>query len=232
MKNILTQSFKISLPVLFGYLSLGIAFGIVLTDAGYPWYLSPIMSIFMYAGAAQFVAIGLFASGASLSIILLTEFFVNIRHIVYGLSLISKFSDCGKWKVYLIFSLTDETYSLLTSLEESENPRKKYLFVFISLLNHLYWITGSTIGALVGNILPFKLEGSDFALSALFAVLVIEQIKKHKDYSSVFIGMISTIIGIVFWKLNLFKDSSLILLIAISLGIVSIFIFRRKINND
>ena len=105
---------KLTMPVFFGYIAIGIPFGIMLVKAGYPWWLAPVMSLTMYAGAGQFIAVGLFAKGVSLSEIAIAELMVNIRHIVYGLSLIKKFKDTGKWKPYLVFALTDETYALLT----------------------------------------------------------------------------------------------------------------------
>ena len=115
-KYYFSQAVKITVPVFFGYIAIGIPFGIMVTTAHYPWYLAPIMSLTMYAGAGQYMAMGLFASGAPLTAIAVTQLFLNIRHIVYGLSLIEKFKDTGKWKPYLIFALTDETYALLTSV--------------------------------------------------------------------------------------------------------------------
>ena len=107
---------KLTLPVFFGYIAIGIPFGLMLVKNGYPWWLSPVMSLTMYAGAGEYMAIGLFASGASFGAIAVAELLLNIRHIVYGLSLIEKFKDTGKWKPYLVFALTDETYALMTSI--------------------------------------------------------------------------------------------------------------------
>ena len=114
-RGLFFKSLRLTLPVFFGYIAIGIPFGLMITQAGYPWYLAPIMSIIMYAGAGQYAAVGLFASGASLPAIALTTLAVNIRHIVYGLSLSEKFAGTGTYKPYLIFALTDETYALLTS---------------------------------------------------------------------------------------------------------------------
>ena len=148
-KNNFLQAFKVSVPVLFGYLALGMGFGLLLVEDGYPFWLTPIMSIFMYAGAGQYVAIGLFAANANLGMIMITELLVNIRHIVYGLSLINKFHGCGKWKPYMIFALTDETYSVLC-FTEKDNAHPLTM-LFISLFDHSYWIIGSVIGNLIGS---------------------------------------------------------------------------------
>lgn len=148
------------------------------------------MSIFMYAGAAQFIAIGLFSAGTPLSAILITEALVNIRHIVYGLSLITKYKNSKKWKPYLIFALTDETYSLLTTIDAPKDSKSEDFYGLVSLLNHSYWVTGSVLGALIGNFIPFDLTGVDFALTALFAVLTVEQLLKTKDIIPILVGTI------------------------------------------
>jgi len=226
--NCFTKAFKYTLPVLFGYITLGIAFGLVLTEDQYPWWLSPVMSVFIYAGAAQFIAVGLFAAGTPLTAILLTEALVNIRHIVYGLSLISKYKKVGKWKFYLIFALTDETYSLLTTIDVPENTKPDDFYGAISLLDQCYWITGSIIGALMGQIIPFDLTGVDFALTALFAVLTVEQIMKTKDLIPVLIGTICTIFTILLWRFGIIENSSNILLIALCAGIAGILLTKNK----
>lgn len=231
-KKILPQVLKITLPVFFGYITLGIAFGLVLTDANYPWWLAPIMSVFMYAGAAQFIAIGMLAAGTPLSAIILTEALVNIRHIVYGLSLITKYKTCGKWKPYLIFALTDETYSLLTTVDVPEGVKPSTFYGLVSLMNQCYWITGSIIGALIGHIIPFDLTGVDFALTALFAVLTVEQLLKTKDIVPILIGTVCTLATICLWRFGIIANSSNILLIALCAGIAGILLFKyRRTNN-
>jgi 4-azaleucine resistance transporter AzlC len=177
-KKCLKIALKTTIPVFLGYISCGIAFGFVTVNAGYPWWLATLMSIFIFAGAGQFVAIPLFASNAPILVILLTELFLNIRHIVYGLPLINQFRECKRFKPYLIFALTDETFSLLTTTEVPPDIPLEDYFLTLSLLDHIYWVTGSTIGAVVGAMIPFDMTGVDFALTALFAVLCIDQIKK------------------------------------------------------
>lgn len=227
-RKTVAQAFTTTLPVLFGYITLGIAFGLVLTDANYPWWLSPIMSVFMYAGAAQFIAIGLLAAGTPLTAILITEALVNIRHIVYGLSLITKYRDSASWKPYLIFGLTDETYSLLTTVDIPEGSTPATFYGLVTLLDHCYWVTGSIIGALIGNFIPFDLTGVDFALTALFAVLTVEQLLKTKDIVPILIGTITTVGAILLWRFGIIASSSNILLIALCTGIAVLFIAKRK----
>lgn len=187
------EAFPVTLPVLFGYLAIGIPFGLILVGAGYPWWLAPIMSLLMYAGAGQYISIGLFTAGVPLAGILLTMLMVNIRHIVYGLSLIGKFRPVGAWKPYLVFSLTDETYALLTGVEPPRNVSPGAFFGSIALLNQCYWVTGSIIGALAGAWIPFTFAGVDFALTALFVVLLLDQLRASRDAVPVAIGMATAI---------------------------------------
>ena len=169
---------RTTIPVFLGYISCGIAFGLVTVNAGYLWWLSPAMGILIFAGAGQFLAIQLFATGTPVLVILATELLLNIRHIVYGLPLINQFKDCRRTKPYLIYALTDETFSLLTTTEVPVGVRAEDYYFMVSLLDQSYWVGGSLIGGLVGAIIPFDMTGVDFALTALFAVLTIDQIQK------------------------------------------------------
>ena len=176
--------FSVTIPILLGYIPLGIGFGLFASQSGLPVFVSTLMSIFMYTGAGQYLAVGLFAVNASFSSILITEILLNLRHIVYGLSLIREFDGIGKCKPYLIFALTDETYSILTNTKCPQNIDKRKVYLGVSALNHFYWVTGSLTGAFLGKILQSKTNidfgGIDFALTALFAVLFVERMRNIK----------------------------------------------------
>ena len=223
----LSQAFKVTLPVLCGYITLGIAFGLVVVNAGYPWWLSPLSSLIMYSGASQFVAIGLFAANTPLHTILITLTLVGIRHIVYGLSLITKFKNTGKWKFYLIFSLSDETYSLQTTLDPPEGVTAGQFYGTIGLLDQSYWVLGTLIGAVAGQFIPFDFAGVDFSLTALFAVMTVEQILKTKAWGPIIIGTVTTIIAIILMKVEIISSSN-ILLVSLCAGIAAILITKRK----
>lgn len=169
---------KTTIPVFLGYITCGSAFGLVTVNAGYPWWLAPLMGIFIYAGAGQFLAISLFTSGTPLPVILITELLLNIRHIVYGLPLINHFKNCRHTKPYLIYALTDETFSILTTTNLPPNVSAEDYYFTVSLLDQAYWVGGSMIGAIAGTLIPFDMTGVDFALTALFAVLTVDQILK------------------------------------------------------
>lgn len=189
--------FSITTPVLFGYVAIGIPFGLMLVKAGYPWWLSPVMSILMYAGAGQYVAVGLFAAQVPLPAMAITMLMVNIRHIVYGLSLMQQFKTVGRWKPYLIFSLTDETYALLTGVTPPPSVNPGSFYGSIALLNQLYWITGSLIGSLAGAIIPFSFAGVDFALTALFTVLLMDQLRRGGNGIPALIGGICAVAALL-----------------------------------
>ncbi len=174
----LKVALRTTIPVFLGYISCGIAFGLITINAGYPWWLAPATGILIFAGAGQFLAVPLFAAGTPIPVILVTELLLNIRHIVYGLPLINQFKECRRFKPYLIYALTDETFSLLTTTTVPPDiPAEDYYFA-VSILDQSYWVGGSLIGALVGSMIPFDMTGVDFALTALFAVLSIDQVQK------------------------------------------------------
>jgi 4-azaleucine resistance transporter AzlC len=194
-RGLLFNALKYSVPVLLGYMAIGVAFGLLLVDAGYPWWLAPVMSVIMYAGAGQYIAVGLFAAGTSLWEAVLVQLVVNARHMAYGLSLLKRFKNAGPYRYYLIYALTDETFALLSSLPEdgegeksftgaegSGKNRGRFMF-YVALLDQSYWVAGSAIGAAAGTLIPFNFEGIGFALTALFVVLMIEQILRAPAFS-------------------------------------------------
>ena len=229
-------AFRLTTPVLFGYLALGMGFWLMISARRYPLFLTPFMSIFMYAGAGQYVAVGLFAAGTPLSMILITEALVNIRHIVYGLSLISKLKGTGAWKTYIVFALTDETYSILTAANVPDGADSGAFYGTIALLDHAYWIFGTVLGSLLGSALESKtalpLGGVDFALTALFAVLLIDRIKQSKDFAPPLIGAACTAMAIVLWKRGVFPDGSAILPASLAAGFVCIAVIKAPRRAD
>lgn len=190
MKNTLKRAFIATIPVLTGYLALGFGFGILLVAGGYNVLLAFIMSVCIYAGSGQYIAVGLLTGGASLLTSAVTTFMVNARHIFYGISLLEKYKGAGLRKIYMIFALTDETYSLAVN----ENPnvpseRKTDYYFFISLFDHIYWICGCVLGATVGTLVKFNSEGIEFVLTALFVTIFVEQWITNKNHSPALIGI-------------------------------------------
>ena len=173
------SAFRLTLPILFGYLPLGMAFGVLFaTQLDYPWWIAPLMGVLVYAGAGQILAVSLLAAHAGLLEVFVAMFVLNARHLFYGLSLLGQFRGAGWRKLYLIFGLTDETYSLLTSRQRTQSRDQELNTDFrITALNQVYWVTGCAAGGLLGHSVEFDSTGIEFALIALFIVLTIEQYK-------------------------------------------------------
>jgi 4-azaleucine resistance transporter AzlC len=221
----LLYAFKVSIPVLMGYVVLGFAFGLLATSFNLAWYTALLMSLFIYAGALQFLAIGFFSSKMGMIDIFITSFFVNIRQSFYGLSVLKKFNKTKKLKPYLIFGLTDETYALLTTVKEDEQLKQRYYYFYLALLNQSYWVSGTLLGALFGSMVEFNTQGLDFSLTALFVVLAIEQYKKHKQIDLFVLGGISSIVAIIFIPLSSMLISSILL------SLLGLFILKKRFKN-
>lgn len=184
----ISLAFRASLPVMAGYLVLGLGFGVLLQAQGYGILWSLLMSTTIYAGSMQYAALDLISGGASLITTALMTLMINARHFFYGLSMLDKYQDTGKRKPYLIFALTDETYSLVCS-QVPEGAEPKAYYFWVSLLDHLYWIAGSAIGSLLGAVLPFDSTGMDFAMTALFVVIFVEQWLSTKNHVPALLGV-------------------------------------------
>ena len=226
-KDSICKGAKLTLPIFFGYISIGIPFGLMVVNNGYPWWLALFMGMTIFSGTGQYIGISLMAAGASLPAFLVTQFFVGIRHVVYGISLLKKYDKrrVGKWKPFLIFALTDETYALITTSEVPLGEKDGEYYSLIAALDWSYWLLGSVIGALLGTFLPFDFTGVDFALNSLFIVLMIEQIKQSKDIFPSFCGICTAIAAILLSKFG-YLPSQQILIVALSLGIAVLILVR------
>ena len=211
-----------TLPVLTGYLFLGIGFGILLwekTQYGPLWAGG--MGLFIFAGSCQYLAVNLLANSASVISAAIATFLVNARHIFYGISLIDTYKDAGRKKPYLIFALTDETYSLVTQNNPPEGiSRHTYCFL-VSILNHSYWVLGCTLGGFMGSILPINFQGVEFVLTALFVTLFTEQWLTHKNHLPAIIGVVCTLACLVLFGRDIF-------LIPAMIAIVTFLIWGKK----
>ena len=212
------QAFFKSIPVLAGYVVLGIGFGILMRDAGYGVLWTAAMSLFIYAGSLQYVGVGLLAGGASVLTTAITSLMVNARHLFYSISMIDKYKDAGKYKPYMIFALTDETYSLLCDgMTPSGVNTNQYRFL-VSIFNHSYWVTGSIIGSLLGAVLPFSTEGIEFSMTALFVAAFTEQWLTTKDHIPALTGLICTLLSlVVFGKDNFLIPAMLLITLVLTL---------------
>jgi len=217
-------AFKTSIPVMMGYLVLGFAFGLLLSSQGLGWPWALAMSLLIYAGALQFAAVGFFAAKLGLIPIAIASLFINVRQAFYGLSLLKKFANTGWRKPYLIHALTDETYALLTTIPVPDGLDPKRYYLFLSALNHSYWVTGSVLGALVGGSVVFDTRGVAFSLTALFVVLAMENYKARRQILPFVIGAIASAVAMMT------VSSANMLIVAIALSLVMLFALRRQIE--
>lgn len=211
-RNTVRQAFLKSLPVMAGYIVLGIGFGILLRNAGYGVLWAFAMSAAIYAGSMQYVGVGLLSAGASVITTIITTIMVNARHLFYSISMIDKYKDAGPYKPYLIFALTDETYSIVCdgkAPDESEATLYRFL---ISLFNQCYWVTGSIVGSLLGAVLPFSTAGIEFSMTALFVAAFTEQWLEMKDHVPALVGLLSTLLCLLVFGSEQFLIPSMLLI--------------------
>ena len=193
-RRVLAAAFPVTIPVLMGYLSIGIAFGLMLEAVGYNFIWAFFMSLFIYAGSGQYLGVELLATGAVLAQVALLTFLINFRHLVYGLSMLEKFRGMGKRKLYMIFSLSDETYALLAGAAPPPGVRPKDFYFSIALLDQCYWIAGSVIGSVAGALIQFNTEGVEFAMTALFLVIAVDQWRSNPSHIPAILGGAATLL--------------------------------------
>ncbi len=193
-KNTVIKAFYKTVPVMAGYIVLGTGFGILLRNSGYGilWALS--MSLFIYAGSMQYVGVGLLTGGASVITTAITTIMVNGRHLFYSISMIDKYKNAGKYKPYMIFALTDETYSILCDDNDKDNL---YRFL-VSLFNQSYWVTGTLIGSILGKVIPFSTQGIEFSMTALFIASFTEQWITSRNHVPAVTGILCTGLCLIF----------------------------------
>ena len=213
-QNIIKQAFIKSLPVMAGYVVLGIGFGILLRGAGYGVLWAFAMSAFIYAGSMQYVGVSLLTGGASILTTALTTFMVNARHLFYSISMVDRYKDAGKYKPYMIFALTDETYSLLSGGEDpfgDEEALNMYRF-WVSLFDQSYWVTGCVLGSLLGAVIPFSAKGIEFSMTALFIASFTEQWLTTRDHLPALTGLLSTLACLVIFGAERFLIPAMLLI--------------------
>lgn len=206
--SIVKEAFIKSLPILVGYVILGFGFGILLADAGYGVFWALAMSLFIYAGSMQYVGVSLITAPASLLTAAITTLVINARHLFYGLSMIKKYQNAGKFKPYLVFSLTDETYALISG-NQKEKPYGFYFF--LSLFNHCYWVIGTVLGSFA-SALPFNTEGIGFSMTALFVAAYTDQLLKKTHIIPSLVGLLVTLIMRFLFGRDLFLIPSMIVI--------------------
>ncbi len=212
-------AFPKTVPVMVGYIFLGAAYGVLMKINGFGigWVLAS--SLIIYAGSLQYLEVTLLAGLVNPIYSFLMGLMINARHLFYGISMLSKYGGLKKWKTYLIYTLTDETFSIVVDLDIPEGMREENVCLFISLLDQFYWVFGSVFGVLLGSLITFDTTGLDFALTALFVSIFTDQWKKNKDHRPALTGLICSALCVVIFGADLFIIPAMIVIIAaLSLG--------------
>lgn len=228
-KGLIMRAFMKSLPVMAGYLVLGIGFGMLAYSRGLGIWPPLLMSVIIYAGSLQYVAIDLLTGGTGFLATALTAAAVNARHLLYGLSMLDKYKNAGRKKPYLIFSLTDETYSLLVGNAPDKRNCRPAFYFWVSLFNQLYWVSGSLLGVLAGHFLPINTKGIEFSLTALFIAVAVDQwTSAEKHWPAIAGGICSILCRLIFGPDSFLIPSMITIVILLSAPDVTRRLRSRK----
>ncbi len=196
MKAAFIAAFPLTLPIIAGFLVLGVAYGILMQSMGYGPLWSAFIGAVVFGGSIQFAAIALLTAPFNPLAAFILSVLVNARHIFYGISVLTKYKGMGKFKPFLIFTLCDETFSIVSTVKVPDHVDRKYFYFAISFLNYCYWVMASFIGGLIGTAMTLDTKGLDFVLSALFVVLLLEQLYRAENRLPALIGLLSSCLGL------------------------------------
>lgn len=218
-RNALQAAFPHTVPVLSGYLFLGFAYGILMDSKGYGIGWTFLMSLTVYAGSAQYLAMTFLTTLFDPLNALVLTLVVNARHLFYGISMLEKYRGTGRSKLYLIFGLTDETFSINCATDAPAGVDRVRFYFWVTLLDHGYWISGSVLGAWFGSRVTFNTRGLDFVLTALFVVIFLSQWLSHRDHRPAIIGIVCSVLALlVFGPDHFIIPAMLAILAALTLG--------------
>ena len=219
-------AFPLTIPVMTGFIFLGMAYGILMSGRGLGWPWVLLTSAIVYAGALQFVGISLLTSVFDPLYAFLIALAVNARHLFYGISMLEKYNGTGAVKPYLIFGMTDETFSILCTSQPPRDVDKRAFMLAVTLLNQSYWVLGSVAGGLIGPLLTFDTRGIDFVMTAFFVVIFINQWKAHKNHSPALIGLGAAAASLIVIGADNFIIPAMILIV------VCLTVFRAKLEKE
>ncbi len=217
------EALKLTIPMLSSYPLMGIAYGIFMSTMGYNVIWTLLSSVFIYAGAMQFVMVDLLLNQTFLLEVFLITFMVNARHLFYGITMLEPFKNFGYQKIYQSLTLNDETFMLFVSLDQNEQSDKKRLYLYIALLNHSYWIIGSLIGGIFGDLVNIPSQGIEFVMTALYIVLFVDRLENEETHISSYIGVIASLLCLsIFGSDNFIIPTMIVMLVVFLLFKASI----------
>lgn len=208
-------AFPKTIPILAGFVFLGIAYGFMMNSLGFSAIYPILISLIVFAGSMEFVAATLLIGTFSPFTALFLTLTVNARHLFYGLSMLKKYDGIGKKKWYMIYGLCDESFAINNTIEVPEKVDKGWVMFFVTLLNHSYWVLGATLGGVFGSYIHFNIEGLEFVMTALFVVIFLEQWMKEEKHTSSLVGIGTSILCLIIFGANNFIIPAMIAIIGI-----------------
>lgn len=213
-RKALKAAFPYTVPVMTGYLVLGISYGVLITASGFPFWMPMLTSLTIFAGSMEFVLVNLLLSGFDLLQAFLMTLMINARHLFYGISMLDRYRDMGWKKLYMIFGLTDESFSVNCVTDPPEGVERSWFMFFVTLLDHSYWFLGTTLGGIFGSLVHFNTEGLDFVMTAMFVVIFMEQWKKDKNHLSALLGLVLPIVCLLLFGKDGFMIPAMLAILA------------------
>lgn len=217
-------AFPYTVPILAGFMFLGLTYGIYMNVSGFSFWYPLIMSITIYGGSLEFVAVSMLLAPYAPLQVLLSTLLIQARHLFYGISMLDKLKGMGWKKPYLIFGMCDETFSINYTAEIPDGVDKGWFYFFVTLLNQLYWVGGSVLGGVLGNLMKFDTQGLDFVMTAMFTVIFIDQWLKEKRHISQWIGFVASVACLLIFGADNFLIPTMICILA------ALTAFRRPIE--
>ena len=213
-RKALRAAFPYTVPVMTGYLVLGISYGVLITASGFPFWMPMITSLTIFAGSMEFVLVNLLLSGFDLLQAFLMTLMINARHLFYGISMLDRYRGMGMKKLYMIFGLTDESFSVNCVTDPPEGVDRSWFMFFVTLLDHSYWFIGTTLGGIFGSLVHFNTEGLDFVMTAMFVVIFMEQWKKDKNHLSAILGLVLPVVCLLMFGAESFMIPAMLAILA------------------
>ena len=210
VKSVTKQAFMKSIPIMCSYIFVSMAYGMMMENAGFAWYYSLLTSLTVYTGAFQFVLITFLSSGASIVTIAVMALLMNSRQSFYSLSFLETFRKMGRKKLYMIHTMTDETYAVNCTIEDKDENSRKEMFL-VAFFSRCYWMFGAVMGGLIGQLIPFELTGIDFCMTALFIIIIIDQWEKADKHFPAITGILIAIIALLIFGQRAFMLPALVI---------------------
>lgn len=226
IKRSFKAAFPPTIPIMTGFLFLGMTYGIYMRVSGFGFIYPAVMSVVIFGGSLEFVAVQMLLSPFAPLQTLIMTLMIQARHIFYGLAMLGKFKDTGKFKPYLIYGMCDETFSIICSAEIPKEADRIWFMFFVTALDQLYWFAGAAAGGLLGGLISVDIKGLDFVMTAMFAVIFLEQLLKEKKHYTAIIGTAASVICLIVFGADTFMIPTMISIILL------LTVFRKKIEGQ